>query len=150
MIDSDLTAIYNIETRVLKQAVRRNIDRFPRDFMFELTKDEYDSLRSQSVTLKRGQHAKYLPFVFTEHGSLMLASILKSEVAVKASLNIVRAFVKLREMLASNKELAQKIEILKQKYDKQFKVVFAAIKQLMQEPETGERKELGYKYKNKK
>jgi len=150
MIDSDLSNIYNVETKVLKQSVRRNMHRFPEDFMFELTKEEYVSLRSQSVTLKRGQHTKYLPFVFTEHGSLMLASVLKSDVAVKASLNIVRAFVKLRELLASNKELAQKIEKLEQNYDKQFKIIFTAIRQLMQQPEKSKRKPLGYKYKNKK
>jgi len=150
MIDSDLANIYNVETKVLKQSVRRNAHRFPEDFMFELTKEEYDSLRSQSVTLKRGQHTKYLPFVFTEHGSLMLASVLKSDVAVKASLNIVRAFVKLRELLASNKELARKFEELEQNYDKQFKVIFTAIRQLMQQPEESKRKPLGYKYKHKK
>ena len=150
MIDSDLADIYSVETKLLKQAVRRNINRFPEDFMFELTRAEYDSLRSQFVTLKRGQHTKYLPFVFTEHGSLMLSSVLKSETAINASLNIVRAFVKLREMLASNKELAKKIEELEKKYDEQFKVVFVAIRQLMQKPEKSKRKSLGYRYKNKK
>ena len=150
MIDSDLAAIYCVETKLLKQSVRRNINRFPEDFMFELTKAEYDSLRSQFVTLKRGQHAKYLPFVFTEHGSLMLSSVLKSEIAINASLNIVRAFVKLREILASNKELAKKIEELEKNYDEKFKVVFVAIRQLMQKPEKSKRKSLGYRYKNKK
>jgi len=150
MIDSDLAKIYNLETKVLKQAVRRNIHRFPPDFMFELTKNEYDSLRSQIVTLKRGSHSKYLPFVFTEHGSLMLASVLRSETAVKASINIVRAFVKLREILATNKDLANKIAEMEKKYDEQFKIVFTVIRQLMAEPEKPDRKPLGYQYKNKK
>ena len=150
MIDSDLAVIYNVETRVLKQAVRRNPDRFPDDFMFELTKEEADSLRSQSVTLKRGGHSKYLPFAFTEHGSLMLASVLKSETAVKASLSIVRAFVKLRELLSTNKELAHKIEQMEKKYDGRFQVVFSAIRQLMEKPKNLDREPLGYKYKNKK
>lgn len=150
MLDADLASIYNVETRVLKQAVRRNKDRFPDDFMFELTKGEADSLRSQSVILKRGEHSKYLPFVFTEHGSLMLASVLKSETAVSASLSIVRAFVKLRELLVSNKELSAKITEMEKKYDKHFKVVFSAIRQLMEQPKNADREPLGYKYKNKK
>lgn len=150
MIDSDLATIYGMETKVLKQAVRRNIQRFPKDFMFELTKEESIALRSQPVTLKRGMHSKYLPFVFTEHGSLMLASVLKSETAINASLNIVRAFVKLREILSSNKELARKIEEMEKKYDDHFKIVFSAIRQLMEEPIDTEREALGYKYKNKK
>ena len=85
MLDRDLAELYGVETKVLKQAVRRNIDRFPTDFMFELTKNEYQSLRSQIVTLKRGQHSKYAPFAFTEHGVLMLSSVLNSERAIQAT-----------------------------------------------------------------
>ncbi len=149
MIDSDLANIYNVETRVLNQVVTRNRERFPNDFMFQLTKTEFDNLKSQNVMSSWGGR-RSLPYVFTEHGLLMLASVLKSEIAIKASLNIVRAFVKLRELLASNKELARKIEELEQNYDKQFKIIFTAIRQLMQQPEKTKRKSLGYKYKNKK
>lgn len=149
MLDSDLAIIYNVETRVLNQAVSRNTERFPKDFMFQLSKAEFDILKSQTVMSRWGGR-RSLPYAFTEHGSLMLATVLKSTVAIKASLNIVRAFVKLREILSSNKELTQKFEELEQKYDKHFKVVLAAIKQLMQQPDKSDRKPLGYKYKNKK
>ncbi len=149
MIDSDLADIYSVETRTLNQAVSRNQERFPEDFMFQLSKTEFDILKSQSVMSSWGGR-RSLPYVFTEHGSLMLSSVLKSETAINASLNIVRAFVKLREMLASNKELAKKVEELEKKYDEQFKVVFVAIRQLMQKPEKSKRKSLGYRYKNKK
>lgn len=149
MIDSDLADIYSVETRTLNQAVSRNQERFPEDFMFQLSKTEFEILKSQTVMSSWGGR-RSLPYVFTEHGSLMLSSVLKSETAINASLYIVRAFVKLREMLASNKELAKKIEELEKKYDEQFKVVFVAIRQLMQKPEKSKRKSLGYKYKNKK
>ena len=147
MLDSDLAVLYNVETKRLKESVRRNIERFPSDFMFELTQEEYKFLRSQIATLKRGKHSKYLPFAFTEHGAVMLASVLRSPVAVQASIHVVRAFVKLREILASNKELAQKIEDLEKKYDKQFQIVFEAIKQLMS-PQKNERKPIGYRIGN--
>jgi hypothetical protein len=149
MIDSDLAVIYNVETRVLNQAVSRNRERFPEDFMFQLTKDEFEILKSQTVISSWGGRRK-LPFAFTEHGSLMLASVLKSETAVKASLNIVRAFVKLRELLSTNKELAHKIEQMEKKYDDRFQVVFSAIRQLMEKPKDSGREPLGYKYKNRK
>jgi len=90
MLDRDLAELYEVETKALKQAVRRNIDRFPADFMFELTKDEYQSLRSQIVTLKRGQHSKYAPFAFTEHGVLMLSSVLNSERAIQVNIHPVK------------------------------------------------------------
>ena len=109
--------------------------------------DEYYRLRSQNVTLKRGQHVKYLPYAFTEHGTIMLATILNSEIAINASIYIVRAFVKLREFLQLNKDLAKKIEEMESKYDKQFQVVFEAIKQLIKK-DNNPRKELGY-LKNK-
>jgi len=147
MLDSDLALIYNVETKRLKESVRRNIDRFPDDFMFELTQPEHQSLRSQNSSLKRGEHSKYLPFAFTEHGAIMLASILHSPVAVKASIQVVRAFVKLREILSSNSELAKKFEELEKKYDKQFKVVFEAIRQLMS-PQNTKREPVGYKIKS--
>ncbi len=148
MIDSDLAAIYNVETRVLNQAVARNKERFPKDFMFQLDKTEFENLKSQFVMSSWGGR-RSLPFAFTEHGSLMLASVLKSETAVKASLSIVRAFVQLREMLATNRELALKIEQVEKKYDARFKVVFEAIRQLMKKPEEKSRKPVGYQYKNR-
>ena len=148
MLDRDLAELYEVETKVLKQAVRRNIDRFPDDFMFELTKDEYQSLRSQIVTLKRGQHSKYAPFAFTEHGVLMLSSVLNSERAIQVNIQIVRTFTKLREMLSTHKDLKRKIESMEKKYDEQFQIVFEAIKQLLSE-EDKPKKKIGYTVKEK-
>ena len=143
MLDRDLAALYGVENRVLKQAVRRNIDRFPFDFMFELSKKEYQSLRSQNVILKRGQHSKYLPFVFTEQGVAMLSSVLKSNRAIQVNIQIMRVFIKLRQMYISHDDLKQKIIAMERKYDKQFQIVFEAIKQLLEEDEKPERK-IGY------
>ena len=109
LLDRDLAELYGVETRVLKQAVRRNRKRFPGDFMFELTKEENQSLRSQNVILKRGQHSKYLPFAFTEQGVAMLSSVLSSERAIRVNIEIMRAFVRLRDMLSTHKELARKL-----------------------------------------
>jgi hypothetical protein len=143
MLDKDLAALYGVENKVLKQAVRRNIDRFPYDFMFELSKKEYQSLRSQNVTLKRGQHSKYLPFVFTEQGVAMLSSVLKNEKAVHVNIQIMRAFIMMRKMSISDDQLNQKIIAMERKYDKQFQIVFEAIKQLLEEDEKPKR-EIGY------
>ena len=143
MLDKDLAALYGIENRVLKQDVRRNIDRFPSDFMFELSKMEYQSLRSQNVILKRGQHSKYLPFVFTEQGVAILSSVLKSDRAVQVNIQIMRAFIKMRQMYISHEDLKQKIIAMERKYDKQFQIVFEAIKQLLDEDEKPKRK-IGY------
>ncbi len=114
MSDRDLANLYKVETRVLKQAVRRNIQRFPEDFMFELTLDENHRLRSQNVTLKRGQHSKYPPMAFTEQGVAMLSSVLKSERAIQVNIQIMRAFTKMRQYLLDNKELRKEIEDLRQ------------------------------------
>ena len=149
MLDSELAEIYGVETKVLNQAVKRNVSRFPSDFCFQLTQSEADelkSLRSQSVTLKRGEHRKYLPYAFTEHGALMLANVLNSERAANTSVQVVRAFVRLRQMLASNAELARKLDAMERKYDAQFKVVFDAIRQLMSPPEP-KRREIGFHVK---
>ena len=142
MRDSDLAELYGVPTKRLNEQVRRNAGRFPDDFMFQLTSDEYESLRSQIATLKqgRGQHRKYLPSVFTEHGALMAASVLNTPRAVEVSLYVVRAFVKLREMIASHKDLARKLDALEKKYDGQFQVVFEAIRQLMAIEEKPKRK----------
>jgi hypothetical protein len=131
MLDKDLAALYGVENKALKQAVRRNIDRFPFDFMFELSKKECQSLRSQNVTLKRGQHSKYLPFVFTQ-GVAMLSSVLKSEKAVHVNIQIMRAFTIMRKMSINDVQLNQKIIALERKYDRQFQIVFEAIKKLME------------------
>jgi len=148
MLDRDLAELYGVETKVLKQAVRRNIDRFPTDFMFELTKKENQSLRSQNVTLKRGQHSKYLPFAFTEQGVAMLSSVLKSERAIHVNIQIMRAFTQLRKMLSTHEDLKRKIESMEKKYDEQFQIVFEAIKQLLSE-EDKPKKKIGFTVKEK-
>jgi len=144
MLDRDLAYLYGVSTKVLNQAVRRHKDRFPEDFMFQLTMEEAKiwwaevrggSLRSQIVTLKRGEHIKYRPYAFTEHGILMLSSVLNSERAIKVNIEIMRAFVRLRKILASHAELARKLDALEKQYDAQFKIVFDAIRQLMTPPE---------------
>ena len=151
ILDRTLAKLYGVSTSVLNQAVRRNPERFPSDFMFQLTMEEtreLDSmvLRSQIVTLKkpRGKHTKYRPYVFTEHGILMLSSVLRSDRAIQANIQIMRTFVRLREMLASNAELTRRLDELEGTYDRRFKVVFAAIKQLM-EPTAQERKPIGFR-----
>ena len=146
MLDADLASLYGVETRVLVQAVRRNLGRFPEDFMFQLSKEEVDFLRSQIVTLKRGrgQHSKYLPYAFTEQGVAMLSSVLRSPRAIQVNIEIMRAFVLLRQMLASHAELARKLDALEQKYDAQFKAVFDAIRQLMAPPEP-KRRPIGFR-----
>jgi phage regulator Rha-like protein len=149
MLDSDLAELYGVETRALNQAVKRNASRFPKDFMFQLTAEEAETIRlsrSQIVILKRGGNIKYLPFAFTEHGALMLANVLNSERAAQTSVQVVRAFVRLRQMLASNAELARKLDAMERKYDAQFKVVFDAIRQLMSPPEP-KRREIGFHVK---
>lgn len=142
ILDSDLAELYGVTTKRLNEQVRRNADRFPTDFVFQLSSDEFSSLRSQFATLKpgRGQHRKYLPNVFTEHGTLMAASVLNTPRAVEVSLYVVRAFVRLREMIASHKDLAHRLDEMEQKYDSQFKVVFDAIRLLVAEPEPKEKK----------
>ena len=142
MLDSDLAELYGVPTKVLLQAVKRNAARFPSDFMFQLNNQEVLALRSQIVTLKkgRGQHRKYIPYVFTEQGVAMLSSVLKSERAIQVNIAIMRSFVKIREMLSAHKDLARKLEEMEKKYDAQFRVVFEAIRQLMKPPEKAKRK----------
>ena len=143
MLDCDLAELYGVEVKHLKRQVRRNIDRFPADFMIQLSKEEYESLRRHFGTLKRGKHSKYLPYVFTEQGVAMLSSILNSERAVQVNIAIMRAFVKLREMLSTNKELAHKFAQLEkkiEKHDDEIKLIFDAIRELMRPPEPKRRK----------
>ncbi len=135
MLDYDLAALYGVETRALKQAVRRNRDRFPEDFMFELVEGEIDLLVSQTVIPSRGKFGGAMPMAFTEQGVAMLSSVLRSKRAVQVNIAIMRAFVRLRQMLLSNADLARKLEALEAKYDAQFRVVFDAIRELMKPPE---------------
>jgi ORF6N domain-containing protein len=146
MLDADLAQLYGVETKALNRAVRRNIGRFPGDFMFQLTPGEAERLRYQIGTLKtgRGQHRKYRPYAFTEQGVAMLSSVLHSERAVRVNIEIMRAFVQLRQMLSSHADLARKLEALEEKYDAQFKVVFDAIRELMAPPEPAARRRIGF------
>ena len=152
ILDRDLAKLYGVTTKTLNQAVKRNLDRFPDDFMFQLTKaetEEWERLkrsRSQIVTLNksRGTNIKYEPYAFTEHGILMLSSVLKSQRAVQVNIQIMRTFVRLREMLGSNEKLIERLDELEEKYDDKFKVVFSAIRQLMN-PSGGHRRPIGFR-----
>ncbi|MCK9640388.1 MAG: ORF6N domain-containing protein [Prolixibacteraceae bacterium] len=152
MLDSDLSEIYDVGTRVLKQAVRRNIKRFPDDFMFELTLEENEILRSQFVTLKRGQHSKYLPFAFTEQGVAMLSSVLNSERAIMVNIQIMRIYVRIREMMMLDKDILHRMESIERmlnRHDNQIVAVFEYLKKLEQtkhqELEHINRPKIGYK-----
>ena len=134
MLDRDLAELYGVTTYDLKRAVRRNPSRFPTDFMFELTQQEHSDLRRHFGVLKRGAHSKYLPYAFTDYGILMLSSVLNSKRAVEVNIQIMRTFTKLRQMLASHKELRRKIEEMEKKYDYQLQVVFKAVKKLLATP----------------
>ncbi len=146
MLDADLANLYGVSTKRLNEQVRRNPGRFPIDFMFQLTKEEYAVLRSQFATLEkgRGRHRKYLPFAFTEQGVAMLSSVLNSERAILVNVEIMRTFVRLREILATHKDLARKLEALEKKYDEQFAVVFDAIRELMKPPEPPPKRRIGF------
>ncbi|WP_298397587.1 ORF6N domain-containing protein [Flavobacterium sp.] len=151
MLDSDLATLYGIETKRLKEQVKRNISRFPEDFMFELTEIEYNSLRSQIATLKkgRGQHQKYLPSVFTEHGVLMLSSVLNSDKAIQTNIQIMRIFTKVRQMLLDTTDL--KIDIIQiqkklENHEKNIELVFSYLDELTDKKEnTKPRTKIGYK-----
>ena len=151
MLDRDLAELYGVETKVLKQAVRRNLKRFPDDFMFILSNDESNNLRSQFVTSSSSKWggSRYPAMVFTEQGVAMLSSVINSERAIEVNIQIMRAFVKLREMLATHKDLAFKLAAFERKYDDQFKIVFDAIRALMTEDEKPKRK-IGFKAGEKK
>ena len=156
MLDFDLAHLYETETKVLKQAVRRNIQRFPPDFLFELTKEEYQVLRSQIVTLEpgRGKYSKYTPFAFTEQGVAMLASILNSPKAIEVNIAIVRAFVFIRQYALSHQDPTDKLRKLEARYKRKFKDISAAIQFLLQKDQMAtnqqERKRIGFKTENKK
>jgi phage regulator Rha-like protein len=148
MVDADLAALYGVTTKGLNQAVKRNKDRFPGDFMFQLTPEEKIEVVTNCDHLSRLRFSPVLPYAFTEHGVLMLANILNSERAVKVSVQIVRTFVKLRESFTAHADLARKLETLEKRYDSQFKVVFEAIRQLMAPPEAKKRK-IGFDLKER-
>lgn len=140
MLDSDLSELYGVTTKRLNEQVRRNLARFPEDFMFQLTEAEAQFLRSQFATSKRGRGGRrYLPYAFTEQGVAMLSSVLGSDRAVQVNIEIMRAFVRLRRMLASHADLARKLQALEKKYDAQCKVVFDAIRELMKPPDPKKR-----------
>ena len=146
MLDLDLASIYGVMTGSLNQAVKRNLSRFPQDFMFQLTEAEKNEVVTNCDNLARLKFSPHLPNAFTEHGALMLANVLNSERAAQTSVMVVRAFVKLRQMLASNAELSRKLDTMEKKYDAQFKVVFDAIRQLMSPPAKPKR-EIGFHVK---
>ena len=140
MLSTDLAELYNVETRALNQAVKRNIERFPEDFMFMLTESEADILVSQNVIPSKKYLGGHLPYAFTEQGVAMLSSVLKSKRAIQVNIEIMRAFVKLKEILSTHKDLAKKLNEMENKYDSQFKIVFDAIRELMIPPEKTKRK----------
>ncbi|MFB9078110.1 ORF6N domain-containing protein [Flavobacterium procerum] len=151
MLDSDLASLYDVETKRLNEQVKRNLSRFPEDFMFQLTENEYNSSRSQIATLKngRGSNLKYLPYAFTEHGILMLSSILKSDKAIQTNIQIMRIFTKVRQMLLDTTEI--KVDILQiqkklENHDKNIELVFSYLDELTDKKESyGERVKIGYK-----
>ncbi|HLP63493.1 ORF6N domain-containing protein [Flavobacterium sp.] len=152
MLDSDLATLYAVETKQLKRQVRRNIERFPEDFMFELTQVEYEILRSQIGTLKRGEHAKYLPMAFTEQGIAMLSSVLNSSTAIKVNIQIIRVFTKIRQVLTDTMSMKLEIEEIKKKLSNQnqnIELVFSYLDELMDKKENAEpRKSIGFKQKS--
>lgn len=146
MLDSDLAKLYGVETKQLIQSVKRNIERFPEDFMFLIENQDLARLRSQIVTLKtgRGEHRKYAPYAFTEQGVAMLSSVLHSTRAIQVNIEIMRAFVKLRQLLISHKELAEKLDKMEKTYDHNFQIVFQHLRQLMAPPPVPPKRKIGF------
>jgi len=144
MIDSDIAELYGVPTKRLNEQVKRNKERFPKDFMFKLTKSEKDEVVANCDHLDRLKYSPTLPMAFTEHGAIMAASVLNSERAVDMSVYVVRVFVRLRQLLASHESLARKLDALERRYDAQFKVVFAAIRELMAPPEPKKKRPIGF------
>lgn len=148
MLSMHLSELYGIETRVLNQAVKRNIQRFPEDFMFQINENEADYLVSHNVIPHKKHFGGFLPYAFTEQGVAMLSSILNSDQAIKINIAVMRAFVRLREILSSNKELAVKLSLLErkiEKHDEEIKAIFSAIRQLMAPPETKKKEPIGFR-----
>jgi hypothetical protein len=144
MLDADLATLYGVETRELVRAVRRNLTRFPADFMFRLQRREFENLRSQFGTSSSWGGRRHLPYAFTEHGVAMLSSVLRSPRAVRVNIEIMRAFVRVRHVAQSNAELARRIDRLEREYDGQFAVVFQAIRELMALPKVPPSRRIGY------
>jgi hypothetical protein len=150
MLSNDLADLYGVPAKALVQAVKRNLERFPSDFIFQLTEQDLRILRSQFVTLSgaepggHGTHSKYAPYAFTEQGVAMLSSVLKSKRAIRTNVEIMRAFVRLRDLIGHNRELAQRLDVLESKYDRQFKVVFDAIRELMTPPAPAPKRRIGF------
>ncbi len=144
MLDRDLAKLYEVDTRQLTRQVRRNIDRFPEDFIFQLTKEELQNLMCQFGTSSWGGTRK-LPYVFTEQGVAMLSGVLHSKRAIRVNIQIMRAFIQLKRMLLTNAGLKRKIEEMEKKYDKQFAIVFQAIKQLLEPPLVKEKRIIGFR-----
>ncbi len=148
MIDRDLSGLYGVEIRTLNQAVRRNLERFPEDFCFQLTRLEWEALRSQFVILKPGRGGKaYRPLAFTEPGIAMLSSVLKSKKALAVNIEIMRAFIHMRDMLLDESYLTRRVEVLEKHFDEQFKIVFDAIRRML--TDDAEKPEIGYKAKKR-
>ena len=143
ILDADLAGLYGVPTKAFNQAIKRNLKRFPVDFMFRLNPREANNLRSQFVTSSWGGR-RYLPQAFTEHGAIMLANVLKSPIAVQTSIQVVRAFVRIRELAIAHKDLSIRLDDLEKKYDRQFKVVFDAIRQLMAPPPLPPKRPIGF------
>ncbi len=152
MIDQDIAELYQVSTKRLNEAVRRNIKRFPEDFMFQLTEEEFSTLRSQSATSKGGRGGRrYLPFVFTEQGVAMLSGVLTSDVAIEANIHIMRAFVQIKRLGLTILDVRRKLDGMERKYDHQFKIVFDAIRQLLQPPpEANSKRKMGFGPEEKK
>ncbi len=148
MLDEDLATLYGVETRNLIQAVKRNIERFPHAFMFQISKEEFVSLRSQIVISKGKGGRRYPPYAFTEQGVAMLSSVLRSNRAIQVNIQIMRAFTQFRQMLSTHKDLKRKIELMEKKYDENFKIVFQAIKQMLETDEKSKKK-IGFAVKEK-
>jgi len=149
MLDRDLSELYQVETRILNQAVRRNTDRFPKDFMFQLTEQEWQSLRSQIVILEkgRGKYSKFLPYAFTEQGVAMLSSLLNSETAIRVNIQIIRVFTKMRELLLTHKDILLQLEKIERKltgHDEDIQLIFQYLKQLLNPPQQPRRR-IGFK-----
>jgi hypothetical protein len=156
LLSLHLAELYQVEPKVLMQAVKRNIKRFPEDFMFQIAWEEAGilksavlpepetSVRSQFVTLQKSRHIKHLPYAFTEQGVAMLSSVLRSDRAIKVNIEIMRAFVRIQQMLASHTDLAEKLAILEKRYDAQFKVVFDALRELMAPPSSSKSRRIGF------
>jgi hypothetical protein len=146
MFDEDLAELYQVDTKVFNQAVKRNIERFPDDFMFQLTEKEYENLKSQFVTSSEGtgKHRKYMPYVFTEQGVYMLSAVLKSQVAIEVSISIMRTFTKMREFSMHYNALARQIMELEKKHNKKFKEVFSRLDDIVKETKKTDEKVMGF------